>query len=274
MPLNTIVHDPAIVQIGNAATIGGNNLPYRSTLFTSFNYTITNGDYFAGSVQFCTVVRLILSLNNAARWIQYRDDNPRRYGLGSYSWESSSGITRRGAIDSLAQSLVSFSRIISLSRNESARPKLSVLSARPRLLISKSLTEGMDIDGSFLPTGGQWNGSGTIVGATPGVINILGGFGGLPAASTDAAVAFPRRQMIFDSTDGILNCTTTPEGQNWYEKSQFNNLGDRMHENSANIFLEPGITGTAKVTVYKCGEIQESNDSPHSIYTSGNLPLV
>lgn len=274
MPLFVKIFDPPITNIGNVAVIGADNQPFRGSIGCSFNYAINESDYFAGTLQFVTIFQLSLSLGIASRWIQFRDSNPRRYGLGEWSLTNGSNVLESGDISYLSQSISRYSRIISLSRNEAARQKLSTLSSRPRLLISKSATENMELNGSFLPTGGQWNGSGNVIGATPGVINIVGGFAGLTGAGTDAVAEFPRRQMVFDSTDGRIETTVLPAPDLSYPGSQINSLADIIEFRALNIFLEPGITGTIKCTVFKTGESEASHINPYPIYAAGNLPQV
>lgn len=272
MALNNKIFDPVIAQVGTAATIGGSNPPYKKEFFTNIDYSFTAGDYHAGAFQYCIVAKLVLSLGNAKNWIQFRDANPIEYDLGSYAWVGSSGVIERGNIHSLSQSIRWFSRIIRLSRNESARAKRTVLSSRPRLLASSSARQGLDISGpvSIQPLRAEL--AGILATVPPGSLT-LGGFLN-PTLPGAAQVVLDRRAAVFDVTDGTLEYTTTNAPQLYRPGTNINNTGEQIEANSITLFLRPGVTGTLKLTAYHCGEEDPIPDNPNGIWVNGNLPTV
>jgi hypothetical protein len=272
MPLNARVFDPPITSVGNPATIGGNNQPFRREILTSFAYQINESDYYAGSVQFITTLELVLSLNNASRWIQSRDAVPIEYDLGSWSMNTSGALLERGVISSLTQTLVHTSRLITLDQSEAARAKLYRLSARPRMLISKSTNEGIPLAGQVRQTTFTSQLTGVISGIAPGAVT--GTIGGTGIAPTDATVEYSRRQFNLDSTDGLLSFTTNDVVLPARLGSLYNSLGDRVQLRGIGVFLRPGITGTAKLTVLKTGETNSQIANPNPVYTPGAFPLL
>lgn len=271
MPLHTRIFESAIVQIGTRAVIGNDNNFYSGSIGCAFNYTINQNDYFTGALQFMYSVRITLALNNAARWIAFRRGNPNEYDLGNYAWQNGGRLLERGQITALNTQVLRPSRTIRLSRNESARPKLSNLSQRPRLVISSSATQGIDINGAISIQPLQVQLTGTVASAPPGVIT-LGGFAN-PTLPGAAQIQIGRRQAVFDSTDGIFS-TTTVSNTSWYQGSQYNSLANRMEPDEFTLFLEPGITGTAELIVYNTGEDATDFTNPHPVYVPQTLPAL
>jgi hypothetical protein len=272
MPLNVRVFDPPIRQVGNVAVIGGNNQPFRDDFITSFNYLINDFDYAAGSLQFITILQLQLAINNAAQWIQFRDAQPREYDLGSYSKNTAIYTLERGTISALEFAIIDIGRLITLDQNEAARPKLYRLSAAPRLIISKSATESFNIFGTIQNSQQNVTLNGSLSGPSPGLIALTGTTA--PFGPTTASMSVNRRTLTLDSTDGRLDFTTTDSPPGVRNGSQYNSLADIVQLRDIGIFLRPGITGTAKLTIFKAGETNSSLGNPNNVYIPGVLPSI
>lgn len=265
MPLSKRVFLPVPVGIGNSLNIGGSNPPFLTEQFLNFPYSIESRDYFAGQIRFLYCFGFVVRIDPLAE-LGSSNGNPvrTRYGTATIT-NSDELVIEKYELEYAKQQIQYLGHPISLSRNEAARPKSSVLGSRPRFSLSNANSIDLSITGRFAPPAQTYNGGGVITGTTAATFTETGTI--FTAATGNPGISIAPRQWKMDVQDGDISFVERPEAGIYYINTPVDNLGDTWRPVKFNLYMEPGVVGNLYIEVFKLTEEGDGNPAAFGPYT-------